>query len=294
MPFTKHYRNSVLTRTSLTNLVANGDASDGTTEWTGSNATLSASSNTLSVTGNGGSAAPRVLGYTGAATIGNKYYVKARIRVTNNSCTLIRTHLGGVWATVVSSPTANEWYPAGVVINASSVYAYTIFDHSYADAATANGKVMEVQYVLAIDLTAQFGAGNEPTTTKMSADLLHYAPVTSWFDGTASVSTTYTDGILTHDDWETFNNKQSTPLEGSVVWNPASLADGAGETSAAITVTGAALGDLVVVGPGVDTQGMMVFGWVSAADTVYIRLQNESGGTLDLASSTWNVRVFAQ
>jgi hypothetical protein len=37
-----------------------------------------------------------------------------------------------------------------------------------------------------------------------------------------------------------------------------------------------------------------VFGWVSADDTVYIRLQNESGGVVDLASSTWNVRVFSQ
>lgn len=81
------------------------------------------------------------------------------------------------------------------------------------------------------------------------------------------------------------------PLAGSVVWDPASLNDGAGETSASITVTGAAVGDMVFVYPGVDVQAMQVYGYISATDTVNVRLQNESGGVVDLASSTWRVDV---
>jgi hypothetical protein len=82
-------------------------------------------------------------------------------------------------------------------------------------------------------------------------------------------------------------------LSGSTTLDVASLADGAGATST-ITVTGAALGDFVLVSLGVDLQGISVTGYVSAADTVSVRVQNESGGTLDLASTTVRARVIPQ
>jgi hypothetical protein len=82
-------------------------------------------------------------------------------------------------------------------------------------------------------------------------------------------------------------------LSGSATFNAASLADGAGETTT-VTVTGAALGDFVLVSHGVDLAGISVTAYVSAADTVSVRFQNESGGVLDLASSTVRVRVLPQ
>lgn len=65
-----------------------------------------------------------------------------------------------------------------------------------------------------------------------------------------------------------------------------SLVDGAGETDT-ITVPGVALGDIVLgVSFGVSEAGITITGYVSAANTVSLRVQNESGGTLDLASTT--------
>lgn len=82
-----------------------------------------------------------------------------------------------------------------------------------------------------------------------------------------------------------------TVLTGSKTYDAASLVDGAG-ASTTVTVTGAALGDFVTgISMGVDLQGIRVTGYVSAADTVTVRFQNESGGTLDLASTTLKVRV---
>jgi hypothetical protein len=93
---------------------------------------------------------------------------------------------------------------------------------------------------------------------------------------TAAEMNTVCDGVLT----------------SSFTYNPGSLADGAGETKV-VTVTGAALGDLVLVGVGVDIVDMTVTGYVQAANTVEVRLQNESAaGPIDLASSTWKVMVF--
>lgn len=80
-------------------------------------------------------------------------------------------------------------------------------------------------------------------------------------------------------------------LTGSATFNGANLADGAGETTT-VTVTGAALGDFVLVSHGVDLQGMTVTGYVSASNTVSVRFQNESGGSLDLASTTLRVLVL--
>lgn len=71
----------------------------------------------------------------------------------------------------------------------------------------------------------------------------------------------------------------------------ASLADAVG-ASQTVTIPGVALGDVVLaVSHGVSTQGISVTADVTAADTVTVRFQNESGGTLDLASTTLRVIV---
>ena len=80
-------------------------------------------------------------------------------------------------------------------------------------------------------------------------------------------------------------------VSGSATYDPPNLIDGAGATTT-VTATGAALGDLVeCVSFSLDLQGITVTGYVSAADTVSVRFQNESGGTLDLGSGTLRVRV---
>lgn len=85
----------------------------------------------------------------------------------------------------------------------------------------------------------------------------------------------------------------SSVLAGSGTYDPASLNDGDGATTT-ITVTGVALGDLVHASFSLDLQGIILFAWVSAADTVSIRFQNESGGTVNLSSGTIQVRVIPQ
>lgn len=70
-----------------------------------------------------------------------------------------------------------------------------------------------------------------------------------------------------------------------------SLVDAAGETLT-ITVPGAALGDACVASLGVDVQDMLVTCYVQAAGAVEVRVQNESGGTINLASTTLRVFLF--
>ncbi|WP_144029093.1 hypothetical protein [Paenibacillus rigui] len=77
-----------------------------------------------------------------------------------------------------------------------------------------------------------------------------------------------------------------------ITFDPPSLATVTGALSSAITVTGAALGDRVEVFPPYDTQGVIAFPFVSAADTIKISLFNPTAGTIDLASGTWTVHVI--
>ena len=70
-----------------------------------------------------------------------------------------------------------------------------------------------------------------------------------------------------------------------------SLADAAGETDT-VAVPGVALGDMVLgVSFAVSEAGLTVTGYVSAADVVSLRVQNESGSTVDLASTKIRVVV---
>ena len=73
--------------------------------------------------------------------------------------------------------------------------------------------------------------------------------------------------------------------------NAGSLVDGAGETDD-VTVAGVALGDMVIgASLGVDLVGLTVTGYVSAANTVKFRIQNESTATVNLASATMKIVV---
>ena len=69
-----------------------------------------------------------------------------------------------------------------------------------------------------------------------------------------------------------------------------SLVDGAGETGS-LAVVGASLGDFVEISFSLDLQDMILTAYVQAADVVEYRLQNESTGTVDLASGTIRVLV---
>jgi hypothetical protein len=84
----------------------------------------------------------------------------------------------------------------------------------------------------------------------------------------------------------------TTPkLDATTTWAPGAIATASGLTSPAITVTGAALGDMVMVAAPYDLQGLTATAYVSASNTVKMRLDNLTGSTVTLASGTWRARV---
>lgn len=107
-----------------------------------------------------------------------------------------------------------------------------------------------------------------------------------WFDTSnrlrhkVGAPTTATDGNVVGFDFV-----------GSAVYDPANLVDGAGVTTT-VAVTGAALGDLAIVSFSLDLQGILLTAYVSAANVVSCRFQNETGGALDLGSGTLRVKVI--
>ena len=81
-------------------------------------------------------------------------------------------------------------------------------------------------------------------------------------------------------------------FEGSATYDPPSLAAGASATTA-VTVTGAAVGDVVLAShDSITTGGWLISGSVSAANTVRVTLLNQTGGTVDLASGTLRAVVL--
>lgn len=90
-------------------------------------------------------------------------------------------------------------------------------------------------------------------------------------------------------DTEFFGNDL---LSGTLAWDPGNLVDGAGETSAAIAITGVKFGMHISVAAPYDLQGILAVGYVSSAGNVKIRLQNETGGAINLVNGEWKVRAL--
>lgn len=174
----------------VTNKIANGDFSQGTTGWTpSSSSSIAVSSRILSITGTGLGTSPladRNLNLN--FVLGDKWFFYSKVRVTNTVATAVSMQIrytgGSILTKSQSNPLQNQWYElyeiaTAVTGNSASIRLFNV----YPDAATANGKIMEVEGwngetanagIYAINLTAEFGAGNEPTAAQMKAAIDEY------------------------------------------------------------------------------------------------------------------------
>ena len=174
--------NPVLRGHSVLNLVTNGNFANGTTGWSAFGATNTVANNTLTNTASGVAEFGYLYGTAFAPAIGDKLYLRSKQKVTNANSILMRLCVYDGTAAIVAqdqvNPTINTQYLMSGVITTtrlSNHYIYMI--HQYVNAATANGKVMEVQEVMLINLTTLFGAGNEPSAAWCDANF------PTWFDG---------------------------------------------------------------------------------------------------------------
>jgi len=80
-------------------------------------------------------------------------------------------------------------------------------------------------------------------------------------------------------------------LYGSDTWDAGSIADG-NEEAKDVAVTGAELGDVCLASMGVDVTDLTLDAQVTASNVVTCILANNTGGAIDLASTTVRVRVL--
>lgn len=165
------------------NMVENVDFAIGTAGWTANNASLGANAGTLTVTGNGAHAQPLTDHITTWKLVaGRKIYLRAYMNLSNSAAQKMVIYArdsatATTFADLIltqNTPVQDQWYllsgigtvPQNVTGNLW-IRAY----HQYADATTASGKVLELRAPIAVDLTAIFGAGNEPTKEWCDANI---------------------------------------------------------------------------------------------------------------------------
>ena len=179
------------------------------------------SSGVLGVLGNGSGAYVYAIQNTlSPARVGDKWFMYARTRVTNALCALMYLQLSGsdsgatlVLSTVV--PTLNAWYDlcgTGVITDQVSRARISII-HQYADAATANGKVMEVDGnagVFAINMTA---LGIADYTEEQMLDLVRGG----YFDGLSNVSNLTVESVGKNLCTEVWRNGEAAPNASTTV-----------------------------------------------------------------------------
>lgn len=172
----------------VTNLITNGNFANGLTGWTPAGATASYTENTASIVGDGTSSYPRLKQTTTyPAAVGDIIYMRAKLKVEHATTTTLSVRMTGSTAGTDTSigslsATQNIRHTVNGVLAEAADYTGMLqlnVRHSYSDTATALGKEMKINEVFAVNLTAIFGAGNEPAT-KEQCDLLF----PEWFEGT--------------------------------------------------------------------------------------------------------------
>lgn len=157
----------------------------------------------------------------------------------------------------------------------------------------AGGGSADHLYVLGnVRLTDELRIGTGINTsifqTGAQSGVITYTLPTS-LPAAATSGTSMGNGVMQTDASGTMTWRNSGTASGSLDF--ASTADGATDDQT-ITLTGAAVGDMVILGTPGPTVGTWYEAWVSAAHTVTVRLHNESGGAVDPVGATFNVMVM--
>ena len=165
-----------------TSVISNGDFVN-TTGWdavSSSNGTLSVSNNELIYTVVGLVASSRIQ-QNGIHTpvVGHKYYVRGDIYPKAANTSYIA--FGGVDTSII--PLANQWNKISNVVTPINTTAFRYYHPT--NSGYVAGDTFKFRRIMAVDLTATYGAGNEPTLGQFEtilADLTN-----SWFGGTIEI-----------------------------------------------------------------------------------------------------------
>jgi len=147
--------------------------------------------------------------------------------------------------------------------------------HSYNGGADSLATILTANYFL--------GLNNDGNPTIRAGDFV-FISTTSGGSCMAVFTTASSTSVAT---------AACTPvaLFGSTTWDAGSIGNG-NEEAKEVTVTGAALGDLVIASMSLDVADLAITATVTAANTVTAQLMNNTGGSIDLASATLRVMVF--
>lgn len=154
------------------------------------------------------------------------------------------------------------------------------------DLTNGTNRTFEIRSIVSILPTTRFlNAGTSSLGATVTHDVLLGSQV-----GRAGSGMDITAAIIT-DSTET-GIRYALPLMANFTWDPGSLNDGDGETKD-VTVPGALLGKgwRAEVAAPYDLQGITCTAYIKTTNTVSVRCQNESTGTIDLASGTWKAKV---
>ncbi|NCC14913.1 MAG: hypothetical protein EOM28_00985, partial [Clostridia bacterium] len=164
-------------------VLVNGDFAQGTTGWTADSASISAANKILTITGNGLSAFPQA-GKTEARIIVNgKYFIKGRCRLntayagTAFLAVQIKGTTGGSFVQKIQDPIVGTWYDIYAIADASTFSGNirVILYGQFADAATANGKVIEVDGNVGVFAIPTTGTPFEnKATSEINANISEY------------------------------------------------------------------------------------------------------------------------
>ena len=154
------------------NLINNGNFGNGTTGWYAKGGTLSINiDGNLVMTANGTRTSPYIEKVVLPSLINNStIFIKYRFRSTGDNVTSITFYAKDtinnkdIATTVISNPVKNQWYEGGVIKKATLTMGNCNFRISprYTTTEASNNQTFEVDYFMVINLTATYGAGNEP------------------------------------------------------------------------------------------------------------------------------------
>lgn len=257
------------------------------------------------------------------------WYMTYANTISGSNQSIHRTILGGQlssseYTTGASYPSTVNYYITQTYLNstttATNTGATAVRPPIYVDARTIRWFTGNTS---PISLSGAANAGRDITPAAMLDSLGNYLlgmrPETSGYTtkaklqfqaGTTTVApikfnagtnlTTPENGAVEYDGTDYFvtsggtRYKLSKSLTGSVTWDIPSLATGNSDFTTA-TVTGAAVGDQVVIGfPATVTVQLNYIAYVSTANTVTLYVTNNNSGTFDPANLTYTLRVIKQ